>query len=54
MQVSFAKPSSSRNASIESFVVCQRYCPPPGFEPRQLRAVLNTAAGQQMADEGGR
>lgn len=31
--VSIAKPRSSRNSSIEAFVVCQGYAPPPGFVP---------------------
>lgn len=28
-----AKPKSSRNSSIESFVVCRRFSPPPDFVP---------------------
>lgn len=35
-----AKPKSSRNSSIESFVVCQNYTPPPGFNPSHLRSLL--------------
>ncbi|GIQ88250.1 tRNA (cytidine(32)/guanosine(34)-2-O)-methyltransferase, Trm7, partial [Kipferlia bialata] len=31
--VTLAKPSSSRNASLESFVVCKGYRPPTGFVP---------------------
>ena len=38
-----AKPNSSRNSSIEAFVVCRRYTPPPGFQPAQLRALLQGA-----------
>jgi tRNA (cytidine32/guanosine34-2'-O)-methyltransferase len=30
--VTVAKPKSSRNSSIESFVVCRNYCPPEGYE----------------------
>lgn len=41
--VTVAKPKSSRNSSIEAFVVCRRYSPPPGFEPAQLRALLQGA-----------
>ena len=29
--VTCAKPKSSRNSSIESFVVCQGFAPPPGY-----------------------
>lgn len=32
-QVTIAKPRSSRNSSIESFVVCQNYSPPEGYKP---------------------
>ncbi|QDZ18429.1 tRNA (cytidine(32)/guanosine(34)-2'-O)-methyltransferase [Chloropicon primus] len=38
--VTVSKPRSSRNASIEAFVVCQKYSPPAGFEPEMLRRVL--------------
>ncbi|KAL4859909.1 putative tRNA (cytidine(32)/guanosine(34)-2'-O)-methyltransferase [Chlorella vulgaris] len=41
--VTVAKPRSSRNSSIEAFVVCRRYAPPPGFEPAQLRALLHSS-----------
>ena len=30
-EVTVAKPKSSRNSSIESFVVCRRFSPPPGY-----------------------
>eukprot|EP00887_Chlorella_sp_A99_P000912 scaffold5.g912.t1 len=42
--VTVAKPKSSRNSSIEAFVVCRNYSPPPGFEPARLRALLQGAA----------
>lgn len=32
-EVTVAKPKSSRNSSIESFVVCRAYRPPQGFVP---------------------
>jgi tRNA (cytidine32/guanosine34-2'-O)-methyltransferase len=32
-EVTVAKPKSSRNSSIESFVVCRDYQPPRGFAP---------------------
>eukprot|EP00892_Ulva_mutabilis_P003734 jgi/Ulvmu1/1732/UM117_0009.1 len=41
--VTVAKPRSSRNSSIEAFVVCQSYSPPPGFHPSHLRALLQGA-----------
>uniref|UniRef100_A0A1E1XFK2 Putative tRNA (cytidine(32)/guanosine(34)-2'-O)-methyltransferase n=1 Tax=Amblyomma aureolatum TaxID=187763 RepID=A0A1E1XFK2_9ACAR len=31
--VTVAKPRSSRNSSIESFVVCRHYSPPEGYKP---------------------
>lgn len=35
-RVAVAKPKSSRSSSIESFVVCQGFAPPPGFVPTML------------------
>jgi tRNA (cytidine32/guanosine34-2'-O)-methyltransferase len=32
-RVRVAKPRSSRASSIEAFVVCEGFCPPPGFSP---------------------
>lgn len=43
-----AKPRSSRNSSIEAFVVCKGYAPPPGFQPHALRALLTGAAQQHQ------
>ena len=40
-RVTISKPKSSRNASIEAFVVCQGYRPPPGFAPEMLQGVLD-------------
>lgn len=34
------KPSSSRNSSIEAFVVCKDYSPPEGYEPHMLNPLL--------------
>merc|ERR1719495_2387140 len=39
--VSIAKPRSSRNSSIEAFVVCQGYSPPPGYTPNMLNPLLD-------------
>ncbi|KAF8044739.1 hypothetical protein N665_7134s0001, partial [Sinapis alba] len=38
--VTFAKPKSSRNSSIEAFAVCENYSPPKGFNPRDLHRLL--------------
>lgn len=38
-RVTVAKPKSSRNSSIEAFVVCQDFAPPEGYEPP---AILNS------------
>ncbi|CAN7083817.1 unnamed protein product [Brassica oleracea var. botrytis] len=38
--VTFAKPKSSRNSSIEAFAVCENYSPPEGFNPRDLHLLL--------------
>ncbi|XP_015126678.1 putative tRNA (cytidine(32)/guanosine(34)-2'-O)-methyltransferase isoform X2 [Diachasma alloeum] len=35
-----AKPSSSRNSSIEAFVVCKNYSPPAGYKPHMLNPLL--------------
>ncbi|MBW0508989.1 hypothetical protein O181_048704 [Austropuccinia psidii MF-1] len=35
-QISCTKPPSSRSSSLEAFVVCQKYDPPPGFVPDTL------------------
>ena len=35
-RVAVVKPKSSRSSSIESFVVCQDFAPPPGFKPLMI------------------
>lgn len=40
-QVSVTKPRSSRNSSIESFVVCQNYSPPEGYIPTMVNPLLD-------------
>uniref|UniRef100_A0A8C5PI34 Putative tRNA (cytidine(32)/guanosine(34)-2'-O)-methyltransferase n=1 Tax=Leptobrachium leishanense TaxID=445787 RepID=A0A8C5PI34_9ANUR len=40
-QVTCAKPRSSRNSSIESFVVCLGYCPPEGYIPNMSNPLLD-------------
>ena len=39
--VSICKPRSSRNSSIESFVVCQNYAPPDGYVPTMSNPLLS-------------
>lgn len=40
-RVSIAKPPSSRNSSIEAFVVCQNYQPPEGYVPQLINPMLD-------------
>mmetsp|Transcript_8625 Transcript_8625/g.14866 ORF Transcript_8625/g.14866 Transcript_8625/m.14866 type:complete len:306 (-) Transcript_8625:111-1028(-) len=42
-----AKPKSSRNSSIEAFVVCQNYSPPAGLRPEALRDLLYQRASMR-------
>jgi tRNA (cytidine32/guanosine34-2'-O)-methyltransferase len=44
-EVSCCKPRSSRNSSIEAFVVCRGYSPPSGFEPTNLTEFLEKGYG---------
>ena len=39
--VTVAKPRSSRNSSIEAFVVCEGYSPPPGYIPSMVNPLLD-------------
>ncbi|XP_056454342.1 putative tRNA (cytidine(32)/guanosine(34)-2'-O)-methyltransferase [Gadus chalcogrammus] len=40
-QVTCAKPRSSRNSSIEAFVVCLNYSPPEGYVPNMSNPLLD-------------
>ncbi|XP_077998361.1 tRNA (cytidine(32)/guanosine(34)-2'-O)-methyltransferase-like [Glandiceps talaboti] len=40
-EVTIAKPRSSRNSSIEAFVVCQKYSPPEGYIPTMSNPLLD-------------
>lgn len=40
-KVSIAKPASSRNSSIEAFVVCQNYQPPEGYIPQNINPMID-------------
>jgi tRNA (cytidine32/guanosine34-2'-O)-methyltransferase len=42
-EVYVAKPRSSRNSSIEAFVVCRGFTSPPGFSPTCLQRLLAQA-----------
>eukprot|EP00039_Didymoeca_costata_P000064 m.44000 g.44000 ORF g.44000 m.44000 type:complete len:380 (-) comp10032_c0_seq1:2573-3712(-) len=44
-----AKPRSSRNSSIEAFVVCQNYQPPPGYVPT-MKVPLNYFEFNNLSD----
>jgi len=39
--VTIAKPKSSRNSSIEAFVLCQNYSPPEGYVPTIINPMLD-------------
>ncbi|GBP23222.1 hypothetical protein EVAR_82387_1 [Eumeta japonica] len=39
--VTVTKPRSSRNSSIEAFVVCQNYKPPQGYKPTMANPLLD-------------
>ncbi|XP_023336117.1 putative tRNA (cytidine(32)/guanosine(34)-2'-O)-methyltransferase [Eurytemora carolleeae] len=39
--VTISKPRSSRNSSIEAFVVCQNYSPPTGYTPTMVNPLLD-------------
>jgi len=41
--VTISKPRSSRNSSIEAFVVCQGYSPPTGYLPTMVNPLLDHA-----------
>uniref|UniRef100_UPI000B4DBF35 tRNA (cytidine(32)/guanosine(34)-2'-O)-methyltransferase n=1 Tax=Lonchura striata TaxID=40157 RepID=UPI000B4DBF35 len=47
--VTCAKPRSSRNSSIEAFVVCRGYSPPEGFVPTMENPLLEPEAGLSLA-----
>lgn len=40
-KVSITKPASSRNSSIEAFVVCQEYRPPAGYVPQMINPMFD-------------
>ena len=50
--VTIAKPKSSRNSSIEAFVLCRHYAPPPGFRPEALQSLLDQASCAEVTHPG--
>lgn len=42
-EVYVVKPSSSRNSSLEAFVVCGNYFAPAGFDPAQITPFLDVS-----------
>ncbi|EGG15702.1 rRNA methyltransferase [Cavenderia fasciculata] len=40
--VQFVKPKSSRNSSLEAFVLCQHYYPPTDFKPTMIDPVIDS------------
>eukprot|EP00056_Hartaetosiga_gracilis_P005498 m.85331 g.85331 ORF g.85331 m.85331 type:complete len:319 (+) comp12189_c0_seq1:13-969(+) len=46
--VTCAKPSSSRNSSIEAFVVCRGYAPPSGYVPTMSSPLLDHGYDEQV------
>ncbi|EXX61183.1 Spb1p [Rhizophagus irregularis DAOM 197198w] len=45
--VTCSKPRSSRNSSIEAFVVCQNYTPPKDYVPTMINPLLDLSYGKQ-------
>eukprot|EP00238_Polyblepharides_amylifera_P013886 CAMPEP_0196599392 /NCGR_PEP_ID=MMETSP1081-20130531/94834_1 /TAXON_ID=36882 /ORGANISM="Pyramimonas amylifera, Strain CCMP720" /LENGTH=309 /DNA_ID=CAMNT_0041925161 /DNA_START=151 /DNA_END=1080 /DNA_ORIENTATION=+ len=48
--VHVAKPKSSRNSSIEAFVVCRNYFPPADVRPEALRDLIEKRASVQISN----
>ncbi|XP_054664531.1 putative tRNA (cytidine(32)/guanosine(34)-2'-O)-methyltransferase, partial [Grus americana] len=51
--VTCAKPRSSRNSSIEAFVVCRGYSPPEGYVPTTDNPLLDPDAGLALSQLSG-
>ncbi len=52
-QVTVSKPRSSRNSSIEAFVVCEGYQPPKDYKPNMLNPLLDQKYSSYDQLEGG-
>jgi len=46
--VTIAKPRSSRNSSIESFIVCENYTPPDDYIPNMFNPLMNNQAAMDF------
>ncbi|CAG8788829.1 14094_t:CDS:2 [Racocetra persica] len=46
--VTCSKPRSSRNSSIEAFVVCQNYTPPKDYKPTMIDPLLDLSYGNEL------
>ncbi|MGH0129829.1 UNVERIFIED_CONTAM: hypothetical protein FKN15_039788 [Acipenser sinensis] len=51
--VTCAKPRSSRNSSIEAFVVCQGYTPPEGYVPNMSNPLLDHCYASALVSPSG-
>eukprot|EP00935_MAST-01C_sp_MAST-1C-sp1_P000165 g165.t1 len=51
-EVTCSKPKSSRNSSIEAFVVCKGFSLPAGYEPSMLTPMLDQKYGAQNQMNG--
>eukprot|EP01116_Phalansterium_solitarium_P005964 TRINITY_DN18288_c0_g1_i1.p1 TRINITY_DN18288_c0_g1~~TRINITY_DN18288_c0_g1_i1.p1 ORF type:complete len:467 (+),score=160.08 TRINITY_DN18288_c0_g1_i1:27-1403(+) len=50
--VTVVKPKSSRNSSIEAFILCQNYSPPEGYVPTELSPMLDLEYGKDVPTTG--
>jgi len=50
--VHIAKPKSSRNSSIEAFVVCRNYQPPANYTPTMVDPIKNATYGEDNPQLG--
>eukprot|EP01128_Nolandella_sp_AFSM9_P008888 TRINITY_DN5545_c0_g1_i1.p1 TRINITY_DN5545_c0_g1~~TRINITY_DN5545_c0_g1_i1.p1 ORF type:complete len:288 (+),score=67.34 TRINITY_DN5545_c0_g1_i1:2-865(+) len=50
--VTIAKPKSSRNSSIEAFIVCQNYCPPSDYTPTMVNPMLDQGYSETVSLTG--
>eukprot|EP00300_Choanocystis_sp_HF-7_P002238 c11733_g1_i1.p2 GENE.c11733_g1_i1~~c11733_g1_i1.p2 ORF type:complete len:205 (-),score=45.66 c11733_g1_i1:636-1250(-) len=51
--VVISKPKSSRNASVEAFVVCQNFAPPPDLDENALLLSLDPSTLESLAAKKG-